>query len=116
MSLRLKRIYAPPAAADGARILVDRLWPRGITKEQANLTLWLKDVAPSHELRRWFAHDPDKWAVFKQRYFAELTTQAHHIAALRERAKQQAITLLFAAKDEVHNHAAALREYLQSKP
>jgi uncharacterized protein YeaO (DUF488 family) len=113
--IRIKRIYDPPARSDGERILVDRLWPRGIKRDDAELDAWLKDVAPSAALRRWFGHDPQKWTEFKRRYIAELT---HNPAAAELRkavAASKSVTLLFAAKDNLHNNAAVLRDFLRSK-
>lgn len=112
MKVQLKRIYEAPAADDGQRILVDRLWPRGIAKEKAQLTCWLKEVAPSTELRQWFAHDPAKWSEFKKRYRAELTSNPA-LAQLQEFARQGATTLLYAAKDQEHNEAVVLLELLK---
>jgi uncharacterized protein YeaO (DUF488 family) len=112
MSVRVKRVYEKPHRADGMRILVDRLWPRGLKKEDAQVDLWLKDVAPSADLRKWFGHDPDKWSEFKARYFAELRERAEEVARLRSEAEIGVVTLLFSAKDEQHNNAVALQEYL----
>ncbi|MFD2249451.1 uncharacterized protein YeaO (DUF488 family) [Pseudochelatococcus lubricantis] len=110
--MRLKRIYEPPAADDGARVLVDRLWPRGIRKEAAELTLWLKDVAPSPGLRRWFGHDPVRWAEFARRYRAELAANGEAVGTLRDLAARGPVTLLYAAHDTAHNHALVLADYL----
>lgn len=110
--IRLKRIYEPKAAADGFRVLVDRLWPRGIRKQDADIDLWLKDVAPSPELRRWFGHDPVRWAEFSRRYRAELRGKEEALAELREKAEGQTVTLLYGANDEEHNQAVVLREVL----
>ncbi|MCL4706479.1 DUF488 domain-containing protein [bacterium] len=115
MQIRIKRIYDAPAADDGFRILVDRLWPRGVKKENARIDLWLKEIAPSDDLRKWFGHDPAKWAEFKQRYFAELRNKQDSVAVLRQHACAGAVTLLYSAKDEKHNNAMALLEYLQSQ-
>ena len=111
MSVMLKRAYEPPAKADGKRILVDRLWPRGLTKARANIHVWLKDVAPSAELRRWFGHEPEKWPEFNKRYRAELKANAA-LAELKEIARQEDITLVYAARDQLHNEAAALKKIL----
>lgn len=116
MLIKTKRIYDAPAAGDGFRILVDRLWPRGVKKENARIALWLKEIAPSEELRKWFGHDPAKWAEFKKRYFAELRRQPELLALLRQHARAGAVTLLYSAKDEKHNNAVALLEFLQSQP
>ena len=107
----LKRVYETASSDDGVRILVDRLWPRGLSKDLAEIDLWLRDVAPSDELRRWFNHEPAKWDEFKVRYFAELTDSAAAHSILEE-ASRSSVTLLFAAKDEERNNAVALREYL----
>ena len=94
---------------------MDRLWPRGLTREAANLDLWLKDIAPSEELRKWFGHDPAKWEEFKDRFFTELNGKAELIEAILEKSKAGDVILLYAAKDEVHNNAAAFKEYLDRK-
>lgn len=112
MSFALKRIYDQPLAADGLRILVDRIWPRGMTKEEARVELWLKEIAPSTELRKWFAHDPAKWTTFRERYFVELSHAPDTVARLRTLAEHQLVTLLHAAKDDKHNNAVALLEYI----
>ncbi|WP_305907760.1 DUF488 domain-containing protein [Methylomarinum sp. Ch1-1] len=112
MDIRTKRIYDPASDEDGFRVLVDRLWPRGMTKERAQVDLWLKDTAPSTTLRKWFAHDPSKWASFKRRYFAELDVKQDALARLIEKAGQGRLTLLFAARDTDCNHAVAMKEYL----
>lgn len=110
--LRVKRVYEPAGPDDGFRVLVDRLWPRGVTKDEAHLDLWAKDVAPSRELRRWFGHDPSKWAEFQRRYRAELAdTEA--LDGLREAiAGRSRVTLLYGAKSEEHNHALVLLKVL----
>ncbi len=110
--VQIKRVYDAPADADGFRILVDRLWPRGVSKERAKLDLWLKEIAPSDELRRWFAHDPAKWPEFKRRYLAELQNNQCAVEQLRELVGKQNVTLLFAARDEEHNEAVVLRDLL----
>jgi uncharacterized protein YeaO (DUF488 family) len=114
--IRVKRIYEPAAAEDGFRVLVDRVWPRGVKKTAAAVDLWLKDVAPSTELRKWFAHDPAKWAEFRRRYRAELQHQGDAVALLDRRQREGAVTLLFSARNSLHNNAVALREYLQGRP
>ncbi|RIK77615.1 hypothetical protein DCC62_09305 [candidate division KSB1 bacterium] len=114
LPIKTKRIYDAPAAGDGFRILVDRLWPRGVKKDGAPIDLWLKEIAPSDDLRHWFGHEPAKWAEFKKRYFAELRNKQDSVAVLRQHAG--AVTLLYSAKDEKHNNAVALLEYLQSQP
>ena len=112
MSIQVKRVYDPPAKADGYRVLVDRLWPRGLTKQEARIDQWLKEIAPSTSLRKWFKHDPDKWKEFKKRYAAELDDQREHVKQLVRAARKQTVTLLFGAKDTEHNNAVALKEYL----
>ena len=111
-SVRLKRAYERPAAEDGTRILVDRLWPRGVKKEHAAIDHWVKDFSPSTELRKWFGHDPDRWQDFRRRYRAELRQRSDQLDRLRDLARQGAITLVYAAHDERHNDAVVLREVL----
>lgn len=113
--VRIKRVYAEPSHEDGKRILVDRLWPRGLTKQKARIDLWLKEIAPSNELRKWFAHDPEKWAGFKAKYREELKSHAEPLALLRHEAAHGRITLLYGAKDEEHNEAVVLLSLLQPK-
>ena len=113
MSISLKRAYEPPAETDGTRVLVDRLWPRGVAKSRARIDLWLKEVAPSTELRKWFGHDPDKWPEFQKRYRAELKDNPA-LSELREQSRQGKITLVYAARDELHNDAVVLRQVLGS--
>ncbi len=113
MTIRIKRIYGEPATGDGYRVFIDRLWPRGLKKEQVHFDLWLKDVAPSTELRRWFGHDPEKWQEFKTRYFRELDAQSEATAKLVALAEEQTVTLLFGARAERYSNAAALKEYLE---
>jgi uncharacterized protein YeaO (DUF488 family) len=113
--LGIKRVYEEPGRADGTRILVDRLWPRGLSKERARVDLWLKDIAPSTELRKWFSHDPHKWAEFQRRYRQELKSKTDQLAILREKAAQGPVTLLYGAKDESHNEAVVLLSLLQPK-
>jgi uncharacterized protein YeaO (DUF488 family) len=110
--MRVKRVYEPPSADDGVRILVDRLWPRGLTKAGAAVDLWLKDIAPSLTLRRWFNRDPSRWTEFKRRYAEELDTKQAAIAALVGAARHGRVTLLFGARDSRHNTAVALHAYL----
>ncbi len=112
MSLHLKRVYEEPAGDDGYRVLVDRLWPRGIKKENAQIDLWLKDIAPSGPLRRWFAHDPAKWEEFTARYFRELEEREALLAQLREKAAHGRVTLLYGAKNAQFNNAVALKAFL----
>jgi uncharacterized protein YeaO (DUF488 family) len=110
--IRIKRVYLQPEKEDGNRILVDRLWPRGLTKEKASVDLWLKEIAPSTELRKWFSHDPTKWAEFRTRYLAELRENAEQLARLKQEAAKGTTTLLYGAKDEDHNEAVVLLELL----
>jgi uncharacterized protein YeaO (DUF488 family) len=112
MTIHIKRVYDPATADDGCRVLVDRLWPRGLNKQKAKIDLWLKDIAPSTELRQWFQHDPTKWREFKARYFRELKHHADEVYNLKKRARARRLTLLYAAKDAENNNAAALKEYL----
>jgi uncharacterized protein YeaO (DUF488 family) len=110
--LRIKRIYEDPGPGDGYRVLVDRLWPRGIRKEQAAVHVWARDLAPSTELLKWFAHDPRRWDKFRQRYAAELSEHPGELIALRRRAAREPVTLLYAARDPQINHARVLRELI----
>lgn len=114
MSIQVKRVYASPDRNDGVRILIDRLWPRGLSKEAAAVDDWLKDCAPSDELRKWFAHDPAKWIEFKRRYFAELAEHEDSLKPVRAMAHGKRVTLLFGAADVDHNNAVALLEYLKT--
>jgi uncharacterized protein YeaO (DUF488 family) len=115
MKLSIKRIYDKPDPSDGKRILVDRLWPRGLSKEKAEVGLWLKEVAPSHELRKWFGHDPKKWLEFQKRYKEELKSQPAQFAVLQHEASRGPVTLLYGAKDDEHNQAVVLQKMLRSK-
>lgn len=110
--LRIQRAYVPPAPEDGLRILIDRLWPRGMKKEALALHSWHKELAPSTTLRQWFDHDPAKWEAFRQRYLAELAQQTEALAALRALARAEVVTLIYAAHDEAHNNAVVVREVL----
>ena len=112
MRINVKRVYEPAGDDDGVRILVDRLWPRGLPKAQAQIDQWLRDAAPSTSLRRWFDHDAAKWREFKRRYFAELRAHEPIIRSLRAEASSGPVTLLFAPKDTQFNNAAALRDFL----
>ena len=112
MDVRIKRIYEEPSPEDGTRVLVDRIWPRGVSKERAALDLWLKEIAPSHELRREFGHDPDLWQAFLKSYRAELEANPDAVARLRAYLEKGPVTLLYSARDEEHNQAEALRWYL----
>lgn len=111
-NVKLKRAYDPPAAGDGTRILVDRLWPRGISKANANIDAWDKDIAPSTRLRNWFGHDPARWQEFRRRYAEEIHRHREQLEELRDRAGSGRITLIFAAHDKVHNNAIVLRDVL----
>lgn len=114
MNLKTKRVYDPPEQSDGYRILVDRLWPRGLNKEKAHIHLWLRDIAPTSELRKWFSHDPKKWPEFKDRYFQELREKKELVELIQRKVREGA-TLLYAAKDEKYNNAVCLREFILSK-
>ncbi len=109
----IKRVYESPSADDGTRILVDRLWPRGLSKEAAKIDLWLKEIAPTTALRKWFAHDPAKWAEFQKSYAEELRDNKEQFAILKDEASKNIVTLLYAAKDELHNEAVVLKTLLQ---
>lgn len=111
--IQVKRVYEPPSRKDGLRILVDRLWPRGLTKERAAVDLWLKDVAPSPGLRKWFHHDPAKWDEFGTRYEKELRAKDDALKALGQKAKGRTVTLLFGARDEEHNGALVLKKIIE---
>jgi|SRR5215469_13212451 len=113
MTAKLKRVYEEPDAKDGQRVLVDRLWPRGLTKEKARVDVWLKNIAPSTELRKWFGHDPAKWTEFKRRYRAELKENAEQVALLEAEVRKGPVTLLYGAKDDQHNDAVVLLEWLE---
>ena len=115
MNIRIKRVYEKPDEKDGFRILVDRLWPRGLTKEKAAVDLWLKDIAPSTELRKWFNHDPDKWKEFKKRYLNELKENKDVVAVLKDHLRQKTVTLLYAAKDSDHNEALVLSKLFEEE-
>jgi len=106
--IHIKRIYEPPAASDGTRILVDRLWPRGVARDEARIDAWIKDVAPSDALRRWYSHDPEKWPEFRARYIAELKHNPAVVELQDMAAKSKTLTLLFAAKDNLRNNATVL--------
>jgi uncharacterized protein YeaO (DUF488 family) len=114
--VRLKRAYEPAAPSDGVRILVDRLWPRGVSKAKAAIDHWLRELAPSHELRRWFGHDVDRWDEFRRRYRAELEQHSEALEQLRQLAREGRITLVFGARDETHNDAVVLRDILAEPP
>ena len=109
-----KRVYEMPDEADGQRVLVDRLWPRGVAKKDAALTLWLKEIAPSDDLRKWFGHEPERWAEFQKRYRAELDANGEAVEQLRGLLREGKVTLLYGAHDEAHNNAVALMGYLRA--
>jgi uncharacterized protein YeaO (DUF488 family) len=113
MDIRLKRAYAPPERSDGYRVLIDRLWPRGVSKEQAHLDEWTPELAPSNELRRWFGHDPARFAEFRRRYLDELKAQQEKLRELRRRAREETLTLVYGARDTEHNDAVVLAELLR---
>jgi len=110
LKIRIKRVYEQPDKNDGRRILVDRIWPRGLTKEKASIDLWLKDIAPSAELRKWFNHDPGKWDEFKEKYLAELKGNSEQVRLLKQELDKGNATLVYAAKDEKHNQAVVIQE------
>lgn len=115
-SIKMKRVYEEAEPSDGFRILVDRLWPRGVKKEAANIDLWLKSIAPSPELRKWFCHDAEKYEDFKMRYIEELETDPvkhEAIAGVRQKLQEQNVTFIYAAKDPVHNHVVVLKDFLE---
>ena len=112
-TLQLKRIYDPPDAADGFRVLVDRLWPRGLRKDKARIDLWLKEIAPSTELRRWFGHDPARWSMFRRKYRAELHHRADLLRTIEDALREGPVTLLFAARDVEHNEAVVLKDWIE---
>jgi len=111
--LRIKRVYDAPATTDGVRVLVDRLWPRGLSKEQVRIDHWLKNIAPSSQLRKWYHHDESRWDEFKRRYFDELTALGEPVKVLRELMKGKTVTLLYSARSETHNNAVALVAFLE---
>ena len=115
MTIALKRVYEAPSKTDGTRILVERLWPRGLSKQDAKVDLWLKEVAPSGELRRWFSHDPDKWTEFKRRYFEELKDAEDALEKVVAQVEKGPVTFVFASREERFNNAVALREYLDAR-
>lgn len=112
MKIKLKRVYEKAEKNDGQRVLVDRIWPRGLSKQAANIDLWLKDIAPNTALRKWFAHDPEKWSEFKKRYFKELRKNPETVKQLRRLVRRGTVTLVFGAKEEKYNNAVALKQYL----
>lgn len=116
MTIRIKHAYETPSPRNGARFLVDRLWPRGVKQESLALTAWLKDIAPGNKLRSWFGHDVSKWTEFRRRYRAELKSQPEALRPLREALKQGPVTLVYSARDEKHNQAVVLRAFLRKPP
>jgi uncharacterized protein YeaO (DUF488 family) len=113
--IKLKRAYDPASQTDGTRLLVERLWPRGLSKEKLKLDGWIREVAPTTELRKWFGHDPAKWRKFRIRYFRELDSEPESWRSIVSLARQGTVTLVYSSHDEEHNNAVALREYLQLK-
>ncbi len=113
--MKTKRIYEPAEKEDGCRIFIDRLWPRGVSKENARIDLWLRDIAPSDELRKWFGHDPEKWEEFKKKYAKELQGKQSLIEEIRNMEKKGAVTLIYSAKDTEHNNAVALKAIMEKK-
>ena len=116
MSLAIKRVYDPPEASDGVRVLVDRLWPRGLAKDKAKVDRWMKELAPSDALRKWFGHDPAKWAEFRKRYAVELRDSRELIKELAATARRGRVTLVYAARDEQHNNAVVLADVIKKRP
>lgn len=113
MAIRLKRAYDPPARSDGMRVLVDRVWPRGVSKEEAQIDLWAKEIAPSTELRKWFGHDPEKWDEFQRRYAKELKQGPEKLEPIVEKARAGRVTLVYGTREAEHNNAVALKSYLR---
>ncbi len=113
IAIKIKRAYEPPQKTDGTQILIDRLWPRGVSKTAAHIDLWLKEIAPSDALRKWFGHDPEKWREFRTRYIRELGQKPSAVAEVRRHAGGKNLTLVYGAKDETHNNAVVLKEYLE---
>lgn len=114
MTIKIKRVYDPPTPADGRRILVDRLWPRGMAKANAKIDFWMKEIAPSNALRQWYAHDPQKWPEFKRKYFAELEANRETLNAFLQQLGKGKSTFLFSSKETRLNNALALKEYIES--
>ncbi len=113
--IQIKRVYDEIAESDGSRILVDRLWPRGLSKDKAKVEMWLKDIAPGDDLRKWFGHDPEKWNEFKRRYFEELKYKKELVGMIVEKSRSGTATLLYGAKDEKYNNAVALKEFIEAQ-
>ncbi|MCL5282465.1 MAG: DUF488 family protein [Planctomycetes bacterium] len=116
MAIQLKRAYEKPQKSDGFRVLIDRIWPRGVRKEDLKLDQWLRTLAPSTELRQWFGHDPAKWDQFRRRYWQELDTHPEEIELLRQKMRAGPLTIVFGSREERFNNAAALKEYLEKRP
>ena len=114
MNLKIKRVYENPSSKDGLRVLVDRLWPRGLSKEQAHVDIWLKEIAPSSTLRQWYAHDVNKWQEFRVKYIEELSQNSTVVKELLSKIKTNSVTLLYSAKEQKYNNARVLKEYLES--
>lgn len=114
ITIRVKRLYNEPEKADGRRILVDRLWPRGLTKEKAKVDVWIKEIAPSTELRRWYGHDPNKWNDFKHRYAIELEANSDQVDVVLREVEAGVVTFLFSSKEEQWNNAVALKKYIEA--
>jgi uncharacterized protein YeaO (DUF488 family) len=114
ITIRIKRVYEEPEEADGRRILVDRLWARGLSKEKAKVDVWVKEIAPSTELRRWYGHDPNKWTEFKSRYAAELEANPGQVEEILEEVREGIVTFLYSSKEEQLNNAVALKDYIES--
>ncbi len=112
--IKIKRVYEDADEGDGFRVLVDRLWPRGLSKDKAKVDMWLKDIAPGDALRKWFAHDPEKWTEFKHRYFEELKDKKEFVDMIIEKSRSGVVTLLYGTKEERYNNAVALKEYIES--
>lgn len=112
-NIAIKRVYEKAEKADGFRVLVDRLWPRGLSKEKANVDLWLKEISPSTALRKWFNHDPEKWKEFQKKYNAELKDHKEELQILKQKIAEGKVTLVYGAKDEIHNDAVVLRDLLR---
>jgi uncharacterized protein YeaO (DUF488 family) len=113
--IKVKRIYEAPAKSDGLRVLVDRIWPRGVSKKSAAVDTWMRDIAPSTELRKWFGHDPEKWEQFCARYARELDAKGDEVSRLKAEGRTRVVTLLYGAKDTAHNNAVALKRYLETR-
>jgi len=113
--IKIKRVYGKPEKEDGFRVLIDRLWPRGLTKEKVKIDLWLKDLSPSSDLRKWFRHEPEKWPEFKRKYFSELKSKKDSLKLLAEKARNGKVTLVYGSKEERFNNAVALSEYVKKR-